>query len=72
MNKTEKNQTCQRIQYNDKSPTGESRVSTILGLVIEQTKTYVIFKTSRRKYKILRQAIISQENTDIIFEEGLE
>ncbi len=56
---------CKKIKYKENS---EQKI--ILGIILRETDKIIIFQTSKRKYVLQKNKIISNENTNEIFECG--
>ncbi len=58
-------QFCKKLAYGRKeNPT------IILGIIEKEENGFIFFRTSKRQYRISQEAIISLEDTEILFREG--
>ena len=64
MNANAKKRFCKKIKFGDQiSPT------VLLGLILSEDETFIVFRTARGKFHINKQQVISIRDTDIPFRE---
>lgn len=58
---------CKKIKYKSFD---SSDIKILLGLIVKDTGSIIIFQTARKRYAIPKNRVISISDTDEIFQEG--
>jgi len=62
---------CKKLCYKNTSPEIPLEPTVLLGIIVSEDENFLTFRTARKQYRISKKCIISIEDTDEIFRDGV-